>query len=114
MKITKRLERDAVAILSVLVVFAACVAAARADVGPRVKITMPIDSPQAVAGQPYDGVFEVHVREPGVSMTSNWRVQDGGFIRSRSRQRVSWRPGASCGSRSLRRLPTPRRRSDLA
>lgn len=66
MKITKRLERDAVVIFAVLVVFAVCVSVVRADVGPRVKITMPIDSPQAVAGQPYDGVFEVHVRAPGV------------------------------------------------
>ncbi len=42
------------------------VAAVRGDVGPPVCIRLPDDAGQAVAGEAYSGVFEVHVALPGV------------------------------------------------
>ncbi|MHC4697847.1 MAG: hypothetical protein ACYTFA_14035 [Planctomycetota bacterium] len=38
--------------------------AARADVGPPIGIRLPLDTPQAVAGQEYNGKFLVHVFKP--------------------------------------------------
>ena len=43
----------------------ALVSATRADVGPPVEIKMPLDSPQAVSGERYDGVFLLHIHKPG-------------------------------------------------
>jgi len=42
-----------------------CAGSVRADVGPPVRIRMPVDSPVAQTGQLYTGVFEVDVARPG-------------------------------------------------
>ncbi len=50
---------------------------ARADVGPPVKLTMPADSPMAVAGRPYKGQIEADVRKAGV--IENIKVEGEGW-----------------------------------
>ncbi|MCP4251237.1 MAG: hypothetical protein GY778_29725 [bacterium] len=63
-----------------LLVAAACTVpgpAARADVGPPVKITMPLDAPQAVSGEVYEGVFEVHVGRAGT--LANFELDGAGW-----------------------------------
>ncbi len=72
-------RRNALASVGAIVLAAS--AGAKADVAPPVRIRMPIDTKQAVSGQPYVGVFEVDVARAGT--LADFELEgDGWSIRS--------------------------------
>ena len=64
----------------VVVTVLGAITAAHADTRPPVKITFAPDSPQAVAGQPYVGVWRVNVGVGGLGGLDGRRLNGGGCI----------------------------------